>query len=48
MDSIKYQQIKNKQMTDSVRNHIMGHVWIFQPYNKQNKPKKRVTEHKTK
>ncbi len=34
MDSIKYQQIKNQQVTDSVRNLIMGHVWIFQPYNK--------------
>ncbi len=33
MDSIKYQQIKNQQVTDSVRNLIMGHVWIFQPYN---------------
>ncbi len=33
MDSIKYQQIKNKNLTDSVRNLIMGHVWIFQPDN---------------
>ncbi len=33
MDSIKYQQIKNQQVTASVRNLIMGHVWIFQPYN---------------
>ncbi len=33
MASIKYQQIKNQQMTDSVRNLIMGHVWIFQPDN---------------
>ncbi len=30
MDSIKYQQIKNQEVTDSVRNLIMGHVWIFQ------------------
>ncbi len=36
MDSIKYQQIKNQQVTDSVRNLIMGHVWIFQPYNNSN------------
>ncbi len=33
MDSIKYQQIKNQKETDSVRNLIMGHVWIFQPDN---------------
>ncbi len=33
MDSIKYQQIKNQQVTDSVRNLIMGRVWIFQPDN---------------
>ncbi len=33
MDYIKYQQIKNQQVTDSVRNLIMGHVWIFQPDN---------------
>ncbi len=31
MNLIKYQQIKNQQVTDSVRNLIMGHVWIFQP-----------------
>ncbi len=36
MDSIKYQQIKNQQVTDSVRNLVMGHVWIFQPYNNPN------------
>ncbi len=29
MDSIKYQQIQNQQMTDSVRNLIMSRVWIF-------------------
>ncbi len=52
MDSIKYQQIKNKNLTDSVRNLIMGHVWIFQPDNnpKTNlkKTQKWVTGHKTK
>ncbi len=36
MDSIKYQQIKNQQVTDSVRNLIMGRVWIFQPDNNPN------------
>ncbi len=36
MDSIKYQQIQNLKVTDCVRNLIMGHVWIFQPYNNQN------------
>ncbi len=36
MDSIKYQQIKNQQVTDSVRNLIMGHVWIFQTHNNPN------------
>ncbi len=36
MDSIKYRQIKNQQVTDSVRNLIMGHVWIFQPDNNPN------------
>ncbi len=29
-DSIIYQQIKNQKVTDSVRNLIMGHVFIFQ------------------
>ncbi len=43
----KYQQI-NQQVTDSVRNLIMGHVWIFQPHNNPNKAQKRVTEHITK
>ncbi len=33
MDSIKYQEMKNQQVTDSVINLIMGHVWIFQPSN---------------
>ncbi len=37
MDSIKYQQIqKNQQVTDSVRNIIRGHVWIFQQDNNPN------------
>ncbi len=27
---------KNQQVTDSVRNLIMGHVWIFQPDNNPN------------
>ncbi len=36
MDSIKYQQIKNQQVTDSVMNLIMGYVWIFQPDNNTN------------
>ncbi len=27
---------KNQKVTDSVRNLIMGHVWIFQPYNNPN------------
>ncbi len=36
MDSIKYQQIKNQQVTDCVRNLIMGHVWIFQQDNNPN------------
>ncbi len=31
MDSIKYQQIKNQNLTASVRNLIMGRVSIFQP-----------------
>ncbi len=50
MDSIKYQQIKNQNLTASVRNLIMGRVWIF---NQDNNPKqtskstqKRVTEQK--
>ncbi len=52
MDSIKYQQIKHQQVTDSVRNLIMGHVWIFQLYNNPKTNLKNytkwVTEHKTK
>ncbi len=50
MDSIKYQQIKNQNLTASVRNLIMGRVWIF---HQDNNPKqtskytqKWVTEHK--
>ncbi len=37
MDSIKYQQIKNLNLTASVRNLIMGRVWIF---HQDNNPKK--------
>ncbi len=33
MDSIKYQQIQNQNLTASVRNLIMGHVLIFQQDN---------------
>ncbi len=36
MDSIKYQQIKNQNLTASVRNLIMGHVLIF---HQDNNPK---------
>ncbi len=52
MDSIKYQQIKKLNLTASVRNLIMGRVWIF---HQDNNPKqtsistqKCVTEHKMK
>ncbi len=50
MFSIKYQQIKNLNLTASVRNLIMGRGWIF---HQDNNPKqtskstqKWVTEHK--
>ncbi len=50
MDSIKYQQIKNQNLTASVRNLIMGHVWIFQqdnnPKQTSKSTQKWVTEHK--
>ncbi len=36
MDSIKYQQIKNQNLTASVRNLIMGRGWIF---HQDNNPK---------
>ncbi len=36
MDSIKYQQIQNQNLNASVRNLIMGHVWIF---HQDNNPK---------
>ncbi len=36
MDFIKYQQIKNQNLTASVRNRITGHVWIF---HQDNNPK---------
>ncbi len=43
---------KNQQVTDSVRNLIMGHVWIFQPNKIPNTNLKNntkwITEHKTK
>ncbi len=35
---------KNQQVTDSVRNLIMGHVWIFQPYNNPNTNLKNITK----
>ncbi len=37
MNSIKYQQIKNQNLTASVRNLIMGCVWIFHQTTIQNK-----------
>jgi len=50
MDSIKYKQIKNQNLTPSARNLIMGRGWIF---HQDNSPKqtskstqKCVTEHK--
>ncbi len=33
MYSIKQQQIKNQNLTDFVRNHIMGSGWIFHQDN---------------
>ncbi len=48
MDSIKYQQIKNLNLTASVRNLITDRVWIFYQDNnpKQTSTQKWVTEHK--
>ncbi len=46
MDSIKYQQIKNLNLTASVRNLIMGHVLIFQQDNNPKQTQNCVTEHK--
>ncbi len=43
MDSIKYQQIKNQNLTASVRNLIMGRVWIF---HQDNNPKQTSNKHK--
>ncbi len=43
MDSIKYQQIKNQNLTASVRNLILGHVWIF---HQDNNPNKHQNKHK--
>ncbi len=52
MDSIKYKQINNHPVTDSVRNLIMGHIWIFNRTIIQTQTSKTtqewVTEHKTK
>ncbi len=52
MDSIKFQKIKNLNLSASVRNRKMGCVWIF---HQDNNPKqtskstqKCVTEHKMK
>ncbi len=44
MDSIKYQQIKNQNLTASVRNLIMGRGWIFRQDIKSTQ--KCVTGHK--
>ncbi len=52
MDSIKYQEIKNLNLTASVRNLIMGSGWIFHhDSNPKQTPKstqKWVTKHKIK
>ncbi len=42
LNSIKYQQIKKKTISDW--NLIMGHVWIFQPYNNPNTNLKNTTK----
>ncbi len=39
---------KNQKVRESVRNLIMGHVWIFQPDNNPKTTQKWVTGHKTK
>ncbi len=46
MDSIKYQQIKNQNLTASVRNLIMGCAWIFHQDINPKQTQKWVTEHK--
>ncbi len=52
MDSIKCQQIKNLNLTASVRNLIMDHVWIFHqdndPKQTSKSTQKFITEHKMK
>ncbi len=52
MDSIKYQQIKNQQVTESVRNIIMAMFGSSNRTNIQTQTSKTtqkwVTEHKTK
>ena len=52
VDSIKYQQIKNQNLTPSARNLIMGRGWIFHQDNdpKQTSKSKQkfVVEHKMK
>ncbi len=52
MDSIKYQQIKNLNLSASVRNLIMGLGWIFYQDNNPQQTSKStqigVTEHKIK
>ncbi len=52
MDSIKYQQIENLNLTASVRNLIMGCGWIFHQDNNPKQTSKStqncVTEHKMK
>ncbi len=45
MDSIKYQQIKNQNLTASVRNLIMDYVWIFHQDNDPKQTQKLVIEH---
>jgi len=52
VDSIKYQQIKNQNLTASARNLIMGRGWIFHqdndPKQTSKSTQKLVTEHKMK
>ncbi len=43
MDSIKYQQIKNLNLTASVRTFIMGRAWIF---HQDNNSKQHQNKHK--
>ena len=52
VDSIKYQQIKNQNLTPSARNLIMGRGWIFHqdndPKQTSKSTQKFVVEHKMK